>query len=54
MVANFRHLLSIGRVMLDFTLSERPGGTVRDHGYLFRIADRDIPLLFSDPVAYEL
>ena len=54
LVANLRHLLSTGRVMVDFTLSKRDSGTVRDHGYLFRIADRDIPLLFSDPVEYQL
>jgi hypothetical protein len=54
MVANLRHLLSTGRVMLDFTLSELETGRVRDHGYLFRIADRDIPLLFSNPVDYDL
>lgn len=54
LVANLRHLLSSGRVMLDFTISERESGAIRDHGYLFRISDRDIPLLFSDPVEYEL
>ena len=54
LLANFRHMLSTGRVMLDFTLSEKEGGTIRDHGYLFRITDRDIPLLFSNPIEHNL
>jgi len=32
----------------------KPSGGVRDHGYLWRIAPHNLPLLFPNPIAYDL
>jgi hypothetical protein len=39
-------LIESGVITVDFTLSLKPGGTVRDHGWLFRIAPSDRGLMF--------
>jgi hypothetical protein len=50
---NLRPLLEVGKVTLDFTMSEK-NGRVRDHGYLFRMKPVDRPLLFPSPQVYDL
>lgn len=54
LAGNLTTLLEIGKVTLDYTLSERQNGTVRDHGYLFRMKDADRDLLFPRPVVHDL
>jgi hypothetical protein len=54
MVANIGPLINAGKITLDFTLSEKPSGGVRDHGYLFRIWPKDLELLFPAVENYEL
>lgn len=46
LVGNLSYLLQSGVVTMDFTLSQKPSGAVRDHGYLFRIDPRNFELLF--------
>jgi len=40
-------LIEDNTVCLDFTLSERSSGGVRDHGYLWRIREYSIPNLYA-------
>jgi hypothetical protein len=46
--------LDDGTVTLDLTLSEKPNGAVRDHGYLFRVAPVNLDRLFPSPKVFEL
>ena len=59
LVSNLDSLLDMGRVEVDFLLHlmERGAGQkprARDHGYLFKMAPRDLPLLFPPSVKYDL
>jgi len=54
LVANIGPLINDGKITLDFTLSEKPSGSTRDHGYLFRIWPKDLGLLFPAVENYEL
>lgn len=54
LVANIGPLVNEGKITLDFTLSQKPTGGVRDHGYLFRIWPKDLGLLFPAMENYEL
>ena len=52
--ANLGPLISRGKVTMDLTLSVRASGWVRDHGYLFRTAPRDLDLFFPPSTRHEL
>lgn len=54
LVGNLGPLINEGIITLDYTLSEKPGGKVRDHGYLFRIWPKDLGLLFPAVESYDL
>jgi hypothetical protein len=54
LVANVGPLINEGVITMDYTLSEKPGGKVRDHGYLFKIWPKDLGLLFPTVENYEL
>jgi hypothetical protein len=59
LASNLGSLLDMGRVEVDFVLHlmERGAGQkprARDHGYLFKMAPRDMPLLFPPSVQYDL
>ena len=54
LVGNLATLLELGTVTMDYTLSERPNGTIRDHGYLFRMKPQDRGMLFPSPAVYVL
>jgi hypothetical protein len=54
LVANFGTLIEIAAVTMDFTLSQLPSGRARDHGYLFKIHERNMDLLFPPAVEYDL
>lgn len=53
-LANLVPLLGDGTVTLDFTLSKRPTGTIRDHGYLFKILPENLEALFPPPEIHDL
>ena len=42
-----RLLIEAGAITVDYTISEKPNGSVRDKGYLFKIAKKNIELLFK-------
>jgi hypothetical protein len=46
-MASFLDLMEDDFVGLDFTLSERPNGNTRDHGYLWRIREYRIVNLYA-------
>jgi hypothetical protein len=54
LVNNFSALVNSGVITMDFTLSTRPTGATRDHGYLFRIDRRNHHLMFPNPIEYDL
>lgn len=54
MVANIGPLINSGKITLDYTMSEKASGGVRDHGYLFRIWPKDLHLLFPAIEKFEL
>ncbi len=45
--ADFLALVEEQAVGLDFTMHVKPDGTVRDHGYLWRIRESKIPELYA-------
>jgi hypothetical protein len=53
-VSNLEYLLANGTISLDLTMSARAKGTVRDHGYLFKIWPEDFPALFPPPRVHDL
>lgn len=54
MVGNIGPLINSGKITLDYTMSEKSAGLVRDHGYLFRIWPKDLGLLFPALEKFEL
>jgi hypothetical protein len=54
LVAHLGHLIAEGVITMDFTLSEKQTGGVRDHGYLFRIDPKNLGLLFPSLQTYDL
>jgi hypothetical protein len=47
-------LLEAGVITLDYTIKETSTGGAKDQGYLFKIRQADLPLLFKSPVTFEL
>lgn len=47
-------LLEAGVISVDYTIKETPAGGAKDQGYLFKIRQRDLPLLFVAPLEFEL
>lgn len=54
LVWNLGPAILAGAVTLDYTLSLKPTGRIRDHGYLFKLHEDDIDVLFPPSVTYEL
>jgi hypothetical protein len=54
LVSNIGPLINLGVITLDYTLSQKVNGSVRDHGYLFRIWPKDLSLLFPEVETFEL
>ena len=50
----FELCLLAGGVCLDLTLSQKPSGAIRDHGYLFRIYRDYFDDLFESPEFYDI
>ena len=53
-VSNLASLIDAGIVTLDYTLSLKPNGTIRDHGYLFRTTSDKFAHIFPLERVYEL
>ena len=53
-VTVFPTLLETGVVTLDYTIKETKPGTAKDQGYLFKIASKNLDLLFSRVETYSL
>jgi MvaI/BcnI restriction endonuclease family len=47
-------LLETGIVTVDYTIREKPNGKAKDQGYLFKLAVKDLSLLFKPPIKFEL
>jgi hypothetical protein len=54
LVWNLGPAIQAGKVTLDFTLSQKPTGLTRDHGYLFKLHERSIDFLFPPSETYSL
>ena len=50
----FPVLLETGVVTLDYTIKEKSPGVAKDQGYLFKIAPKNLDLLFSQAQEYQL
>jgi hypothetical protein len=53
-LANLPVVLSNGDVTLDYTVSIKPNGRIRDHGYLFRMAHNKLDILFAKSQQFQL
>ena len=53
-IKNFNNQLFDGNVSLDFVMHKKSNGTVRDHGFLFKIDKINIPNLFEEITEYNL
>ena len=54
LINNFGFLVETGKIEVDFTLSSKPSGGSRDHGYLFKMWSKNFDLIFPAPVNYVL
>ncbi len=52
--AKFPVLLEAGVISLDYTITELGNGRAKDQGYLFRIKQGDLPMLFRSPHQFDL
>lgn len=50
----FPQLIDEGIITVDYIMHRKENGTVRDHGFPFKIYPRDLDLLFPEPKTYEL
>jgi hypothetical protein len=54
LLGNFLPLIDAGTITMDYTIRERPSGSPKDHGYLFKISPSKLHLLFPDPQSVDL
>lgn len=52
--SKFPMLLETGIISLDYTIKALPNGAAKDQGYLFKIKQSDLPLLFKSPQSFDL
>lgn len=52
--SKFPMLLETGIISLDYTIKALPNGAAKDQGYLFKIRQSDLPLLFKSPQSFDL
>lgn len=52
--SKFPMLLETGIITLDYTIKALPNGSAKDQGYLFKIKQNDLPLLFKSPQSFDL
>jgi hypothetical protein len=53
-LSNLPVALSSGDITLDYTVSIKPNGRIRDHGYLFRMAHNKLDILFAKSQQFPL
>ena len=53
-ISVFPTLIETGVVTLDYTIKETKTGAAKDQGYLFKIASKNLDLLFSKVEHYSL
>lgn len=53
-VSLFPQLIDEGIITVDYIMHRKENGTVRDHGFPFKIFPKDLNLLFPEPKIYEL
>jgi hypothetical protein len=54
LIRNFGPLVKAGHISMDFTLHQKNSGSIRNHGYLWKVAKAHKNLLFPNPVRYDL
>ena len=54
LVWNLGPAIAAGAVTMDYTLSIKPSGLTRDHGYLFKLHEHNIDVLFPPSDTYDL
>ena len=54
LVWNLGPAIAAGAVTMDYTLSIKPSGQTRDHGYLFKLHEHNIDVLFPPSDTYQL
>lgn len=47
-------LFETDKITVDLAAHYNPDGSWRDHGVLFKMSPNDLPLLFGDPIEYDL
>lgn len=47
-------LLAADKITVDLAAHYEPDGRARDHGMLFKMMPEDLPLLFGEPILYDL
>lgn len=50
----FPQLIDEGIITVDYIMHRKANGTVRDHGFPFKIFPKDLVLLFPEPKTYDL
>lgn len=50
----FPQLIDEGIITVDYIMHRKENGTVRDHGFPFKIFPKDLDLLFPEPKTYDL
>lgn len=53
-VSLFSSLIDEGIVSVDFLMHYKPNGSIRDHGFPFKIMPGDVNLLFPEVIEYDL
>lgn len=53
-IIRFLRLVGSGAVFLDFTMSEKPGGVIDDHGFLWRLRSDSLDRLYLSTEAIDL
>ena len=53
-ISKFETLIETGIVTLDYTIKEIKSGAAKDQGYLFKIASKNLDLLFTRIEHYDL
>lgn len=54
LLGNLEPMLEAGQITFDYTLSAKPNGGSRDHGYLFKVWPEEFDLLFPPGRKYSL
>ena len=53
-IKNFDEELSNGNISLDLVMHKKPNGSIRDHGFLFKISKQNIFNLFREVSEFKL